>query len=166
MLGQLGVILGNPDSSTWMIPSYIIATSLGFGLVGANSDLFGRRLFLCSGLTICMLGYVLCATAKASQQFIAGMAIIGFGAGPCQMAMCAVPELMPNKYRHIGVTIADAVSFFAVIVGPVVGRFAIANGSAWRFIYWGGFIAQAVSLALMLFLYYVGILKYANPEDH
>jgi hypothetical protein len=41
------------------------------------------------------------------------------------LAAFAIPELLPNKWRHIAVVIADAVVLFAVVVGPVAGRFAI-----------------------------------------
>jgi hypothetical protein len=45
---------------------------------------------------------------------------------------------MPNKYRHIGIVISDGFVFFIVVVGPVVGRFAIDVADNWRFIYYGG----------------------------
>jgi hypothetical protein len=47
-------------------------------------------------------------------------------------------RLMPNKYRHIGIVISDGFVFFIVVVGPVVGRFAIDVGDNWRYIYYGG----------------------------
>jgi hypothetical protein len=45
---------------------------------------------------------------------------------------------MPNKYRHIGIVISDGFVFFIVVVGPVVGRYAIDVADNWRFIYYGG----------------------------
>jgi hypothetical protein len=45
---------------------------------------------------------------------------------------------MPNKYRHIGIVISDGFVFFIVVVGPVVGRYAIDVGNNWRYIYYGG----------------------------
>ena len=38
------------------------------------------------------------------------------------MAMCAIPELMPNKYRHIGICISDGFIYIIVVIGPIVGR--------------------------------------------
>ena len=84
-----------------------------FLLAGANSDLFGRRLFLLFGNVCAVLGMLISATAHTHQQFIgkklsktapiglryyeadlivAGLAIAGFGGGACQMAMCSIPE--------------------------------------------------------------------------
>lgn len=103
----LATKFGKPLSYVWYVPAYTTGCSLGFLLAGANSDIFGRRIFLLFGHVTCCVGYLITATAKGSEQFTAGLAICGFGAGFCQMAMCAIPELMPNKYRHIGICISD-----------------------------------------------------------
>ncbi len=60
----------------------------------------------------------------------------------CVVAMCSIPELMPNKYRHIGIALSDGFVFLIVIIGPVVGRYAIDTGDGWKYIYYGGFVAQ------------------------
>lgn len=83
------------------------------------------------------------------------------------MAMCSIPELvpttlnlysfnisrlMPNKYRHIGIVLSDAFVFFIVVVGPVVGRYAIDSGNDWRYIYYGGksrFVLFALSTDIL-----------------
>lgn len=65
----------------------------------------------------------------------------------------ALPELLPNKWRHIGVVIADAGIFFDVIVGPVVARIAYKHG-AWRWGYWGVTITQGISLVILAFFYF------------
>lgn len=60
---------------------------------------------------------------------------------------------MPNKYRHIGIVISDGFVFFIVVVGPVVGRFAIDTGDNWRYIYYGGVVAEVISF-ICLFSFY------------
>lgn len=97
---------------------------------GANSDLFGRRYFILSGNILVFVGCILGATSHSIPQSIAAHTLIGFGAGNCQLAAFALPELLPNKWRHFAVVIADAVIYFDVIVGPVVARIAFANGQA------------------------------------
>lgn len=48
MQGKLAPLLGDITATTsyWYIPAYTTGSSLGFLIAGANSDLFGRRLFL------------------------------------------------------------------------------------------------------------------------
>jgi hypothetical protein len=40
------------------------------------------------------------------------------------------------------------------VIGPVVGRYAIDNGDNWKYVYWGGFVAQFISLLALAFLYF------------
>lgn len=84
--------------------------------------MFGRRIFLIAGNVICCIGFIVMATAHSSDQFVAGLGITGFGGGFCQMAMCSIPELMPNKFRHIGICLSDGFVFVIVVIGPIVGR--------------------------------------------
>ncbi|OAA63518.1 Fungal trichothecene efflux pump [Niveomyces insectorum RCEF 264] len=146
---------GDPALVGWYTPAYTTANAIGFLLAGTNSDLFGRRLFLIFGNVVCCVGFIVTATAHGSEQFIAGLAITGFGGGFCQMAMCAIPELMPNKYRHIGICLSDGFVFVIVVIGPVIGKYVIDdNATTWKYVYWAGFIAQVFSLAGIVALYY------------
>ncbi|KAF2664301.1 MFS general substrate transporter [Microthyrium microscopicum] len=159
MQSTLGAEWAAPNATYWFIPAFTTACALGFLLAGSHSDLFGRRLFLLFGNAMCCVGFLVIGTAKGPTQFTAGLAITGFGAGFCQMSMCSIPELMPNKYRHIGITISDGFVFLIVVIGPVVGRYANDAGEgAWRAIYYAGFGAQFVSLA--------GIACFYFPPKH
>lgn len=153
--GALATQFDAPLSYVWYVPAYTTGCSLGFLIAGANSDIFGRRIFLLFGHVMCCVGFLVTATAKSTQQFTAGLAIGGFGGGFAQMAMCALPELIPNKYRHIGICLSDGFVFIIVIIGPVVGRYAIdAGANGWRLIYYIGFAAQFISgVSLYLFYY-------------
>ena len=95
-----------------------------------TSDLFGRRYFILFGNILVFVGAVLGATSHSMNQSIAAHTLIGFGAGNCQLAAFALPELLPNKWRHFAVVIADGLIFFTVIVGPVTARIAILHGDA------------------------------------
>lgn len=96
----------------------------------ANSDLFGRRWFLVMGNVLLFIGLLIGGTAKSNMQMWAAMSITGIGAGNAQLAAFAVPELLPNKWRHIAVVIADIGVITAVIIGPIAGRYAAINGEA------------------------------------
>jgi MFS family permease len=97
---------------------------------GANSDLFGRRYFILLGNILVFVGCIVGATSHSIGQSIAAHSMIGFGAGNCQLAAFALPELLPNKWRHFAVVIADGLIYFDVIVGPVASRIAITHGDA------------------------------------
>jgi len=91
MMAKLAIQFGDPQSSAWYVPAYTTATAIGFLIAGANSDLFGRRLFILFGNACCCVGFIITATAKGASHFTAGLAVTGFGAGFAQMAMCSIP---------------------------------------------------------------------------
>ena len=120
---------------------------------GANTDLFGRRPFLVYGNVICFVGQLVAGTAKTPNQMIAGMAVTGFGAACCQMAAFALGELLPNKWRHIGVVIADWPTFVSTFIAPVTGRFGFHEGH-WRWNFYVCAIMQAISFLGLYLMYY------------
>lgn len=102
---------------------------------------------------MCTVGHIIVASSKTNNQIIAGLAIAGFGGANCQMAAFALPELLPNKWRHIGVVIADFTVYIAVIVAPVTARYGYEFGT-WYWNFWGIAICQGVSFFGLLFLYF------------
>lgn len=109
---------------------YTAGGTISFMICGANSDLFGRRYFILFGNILVFVGSIVGATSHSINQSIVAHTLIGFGAGNCQLAAFALPELLPNKWRHFAVVIADGLIFFDVIVGPVSARIAVLHGES------------------------------------
>lgn len=95
---ELGSTAGN---GTWITSCYITCATIAFMICGANSDLFGRRWFLLGGCIFVFVGAIVGGTSHSIRQTIVAHCILGFGAGNCQMAAFAIPELLPNKWRHM-----------------------------------------------------------------
>ncbi|OAL33233.1 hypothetical protein AYO20_07550 [Fonsecaea nubica] len=151
---QIATQFGAPASGTWINSVYPLAGTVSFMLCGANSDLFGRRYFILAGNVLVFIGAILGGTSKSLGQTIAAHVLFGFGGCQCQLAAFAAPELLPNKWRHWAVVIADAMVLFSVIVGPPTARIAIRHGDAWRWGYWGIAISIAISFIVLALLYF------------
>ncbi|CAG8047990.1 unnamed protein product [Penicillium nalgiovense] len=108
---------------------------------------------LCFLDLVCFIGHIVVASAKSTNQVIAGLVVSGFGGANCQMAAFALPELLPNKWRHIGVVIADFTVYIAVIIAPVTARYGYELGT-WAWNFWGVAIFQGLSFFGLLFLYH------------
>lgn len=164
--------LGDPTAGVWYTSLYTVCNAITFMICGANSgmlklegcvrcrrlmrspDLFGRRWFLIGVNVLLLVGHIMCGVAKNNTTMIAGFAIIGFGAGNAQLAAFALPELLPNKWRHIAITIADLGTWIAVVGGGIAGRYAFANGEAWRWLFHAPAIGAGISVVALFFLYY------------
>ncbi|KAJ5199457.1 Major facilitator superfamily domain general substrate transporter [Penicillium cf. griseofulvum] len=163
--------MGDPTGYIWFVPAWTISITCAFLILyasetphlhnpklikfpsGPNTDLLGRRWFLVLGNLVCFIGHIVVASAKSTNQVIAGLVISGFGGANCQMAAFALPELLPNKWRHIGVVIADFTVYIAVIVAPVTARYGYELGT-WAWNFWGVAIFQGLSFFGLLFLYH------------
>jgi MFS family permease len=137
---------GDTRLSAWVIPNITTAATVTILLFGVNSDLFGRRPFLLLSNLINAVGYVVLATSHGSNQLIAGLVLNGCGSGTAGVALIACPELLPNRFRHIGVCLADGFVYLFIIIGPVIAREAISyEDNRWQYVYWAGFIISCVA---------------------
>ena len=150
---EIATGFGDGTASNWFIAAWIISITIMFMLAGANTDMLGRRWFLIAGQVICTIGHIVVGTAQSNPQIIAGMTVCGLGAALCQMAAFALPELLPNKWRHIGVVLADLAVYFTIIVIPVTARYGYYAGD-WRANFYAAAILQAISAGGLYFYYY------------
>ncbi|KAF2031206.1 MFS general substrate transporter [Setomelanomma holmii] len=146
--------LGDPTKAAWYVSLYTITVTITFMVCGANSDLFGRWWFIIGGNACLFIGFIVAGSAKNNTKMLAGMSLIGFGAGNAQLAAFALPELLPNKWRAAAIVLADAGVYFAVLVGPVSGSYAAVNGAAWRWLFYAPAIAVFFSFLGLVFFYF------------
>jgi MFS family permease len=67
--------------------------------------------------------------------------------------MATLSELLPNKWRHIGVVLADAAVLVAVIVAPVLARYGWEYGT-WQWNFYTGAILQGLFVIGLFLLYF------------
>ncbi|CAO2655346.1 Nn.00g104100.m01.CDS01 [Neocucurbitaria sp. VM-36] len=146
--------LGDPTKAAWYVSLYTITVTIAFMVCGANSDLFGRRWFIVGGNAIMFVGFIVGGTAKNNTSMLAGMSLIGFGAGNAQLAAFALPELLPNKWRAAAIVLADLGVYVAVLIGPVSGGFAAQRADTWRWLFYSPAIAVFFSFLGLYFFYY------------
>lgn len=150
---EIATSFGDATGANWYVASWIVSITVAFMIFGANTDMLGRRWFLISGQVICFVGHLVTGTAHSNGQAIAGLTIEGFGAALCQMAAFALPELLPNSIRHIGVVLADLAVYLCIIIIPVTARYGFYAGN-WRGNFYAAAALQALSAIGLFFFYY------------
>lgn len=63
-------VIGGVDRWIWMILGNLLALAATCPFVGALSDLFGRRYVAIGGMSLIILGMIVCSTAKNMNVFI------------------------------------------------------------------------------------------------
>ena len=153
LLSYINADLGPDPNSSWISISWTLGASIIVSIGGRLSDIFGRRYFMLTGSTICVVGALLGANGKNINMMIASGALLGVGAGFLELCYACVQEIVPNKHRIVTIGCMDA-SLAVAFVSPVVAYAFIAHQSiGWRGGYWYMF-AFHVFAFLMSFLFY------------
>jgi EmrB/QacA subfamily drug resistance transporter len=150
---------GEPNSGTFVISAYIIASTAAIPIFAKLSDLWSRRNVFLGSLLIFMIGSVFSGLSQNLTQLIAFRAVQGFGSGgffPVGIAIVAV--VFPPKTRARVVGALSGVFGIAVVAGPLIGS-AIVQYTTWRWVFYVNIPVGIAGFALVL-----GTLGPLRPE--
>ena len=118
-----------PDSRrtlTWVFSAYNIAYAAGLLTAGRLADAFGRKRAFLTGLSIFMVGSLLCAFAPSALMLVLARAVQAIGGAiltPSSLAL-VLPEF-PVEKRSAAIGIWGAVGAVAAASGPTIGGFLV-----------------------------------------
>lgn len=124
--------IGGVDRWVWFVLANLLSLAAVCPFVGSLSDLMGRRYVSLMGSVLLVVAMIICGTANNMDQFIAGMAVSGVGAGICELTSLAVTsELAPTRKRGAYV----AVLVFTIVPFCPSALYAqlIAHYSTWKY---------------------------------
>ncbi|KAL0943320.1 trichothecene efflux pump [Colletotrichum truncatum] len=146
--------LGGQESLAWVVGSWSLSTACSFSLAGPLSDVFGRRILVLWGQFTVAVGCIVAAAAKNISTLIAAETLIGLGTGFVFVSYAGVPEMLPNKWRSLGLGILESGiavpwGILSVLLGNALFKYA-----SWRWIFNLGIIIEFVGLIGTFFSYY------------
>src|SRR5208282_1956218 len=118
ILGQFG----QPNSGTFVISAYVIASTASIPIFAKLSDLWSRRNVFLGGLVVFIIGSILSGLSQNLTELIVFRAVQGFGSGgffPVGIAIVAVTFPPETRARVIGGL--SGVFGIAVVAGPLLG---------------------------------------------
>ena len=128
--------LGGLSIMTWVTTAYMLTSTTIVPIAGKLADLYGRRVVYISGLTIFMLGSILCGTSMNMPQLIIYRAIQGVGGGIMMpLAMTIVGDIFSPAERGKWQGIMGALFGLASIIGPTIGGW-IVDYSSWKWVFY------------------------------
>src|SRR4029453_16353859 len=141
--------LGGVQHLSWVVTSYLLASTVVGPLYGKLGDLYGRKRVLQVALVIFLIGSALCGAGQTMPQLIAFRAIRGLGAGDLIVgAMAVVGDLVAPRDRGRYQGLFGAVFGVSVVAGPLLGGFFVDNLS-WRWIFYVNLPLGLVALAVI-----------------
>ncbi len=114
----------------WSLTLYIATLAVGQLLIGSLSDRFGRRTMIFAGMSIYVLGALLCAFSVSLPMLLAGRTIQGIGAcagsvlGRAMIRDTYPVDRRPSAlaYLSMGITVAPTISpIVGGLLAPLIG---------------------------------------------
>ncbi|KEF51591.1 uncharacterized protein A1O9_12226 [Exophiala aquamarina CBS 119918] len=154
VLQQIGEALGDTESLSWLVGGWTISSSVAFSMAGSVSDILGRRYVLLSAQVFAIIGCIIAATCTKTRTMIAAEVLIGFGCGTMFTSYAAIQELLPKKYRGIGIAWTELPNNLPWGSLSVIIALQLTVHASWRWIYYIGIIYSTISLVGMALFYF------------
>jgi EmrB/QacA subfamily drug resistance transporter len=126
---------GNVERASWIVVSYLIASTVAAPIYGRLGDAFGRRRLMFGALAIFILASLLCAVSPTIELLATARVLQGLGGGGLMtLSQALVGEAIPprERARYQGYLAAVAVS--ANTFGPVAGGY-LTEHFGWRSVF-------------------------------
>ncbi|HEV2124491.1 MAG TPA: MDR family MFS transporter, partial [Chloroflexota bacterium] len=134
----------------WVFSIYLLASTTTVPIYGKLADLYGRKPVFLVGLTLFLIGAVLCGAAQSMVQLVAFRAVQGIGAGAVlPMTLTVFADIYTLKERAKVQPLTASVWGVLSLVGPAAGAL-ITVSLSWRWVFWT--IVPIGVLAMVLIL--------------
>jgi EmrB/QacA subfamily drug resistance transporter len=151
--------LGGFSQYTWVLTSYLVATTVTVLIAGKLSDLFGRKWVLMSAIVIFITGSILCGLSSTMNQLIIFRGIQGIGAGAIMgLTFIIIGDLFPPSERGKYAGFLSGVFGISSVIGPTLGGF-ITDNLSWHWIF---FIN--IPLGILIVVLFIFFFPHLRPD--
>ncbi|MCG3087419.1 MDR family MFS transporter [Sporosarcina cyprini] len=128
--------LGGFSRYSWIFSAYLLMSTVTVLIYGKLADLFGRKPIFFIGLTIFLVGSILCGTAGSMELLIVYRLIQGLGAGAVMpIATTIVGDIYSTEERAKIQGYLSSVWGISAVSGPVIGGM-IVEYLDWAYVFW------------------------------
>ncbi|OBF12703.1 MFS transporter [Mycobacterium sp. ACS4054] len=128
--------LGGAGHQSWVVTSYLLASTIITALVGKFGDLFGRKRVFQAAVVFFVAGSVLCGLSSSMGMLVAARALQGIGGGGLMVtAMALIGEVIPLRDRGRYQGAMGAVFGVTTVIGPLLGGY-FTDHFTWRWAFW------------------------------
>ena len=138
---------------SWVVTSYLLASTITVPVYGKFSDVFGRKPLLLIGVGLFLGGSWLSGLSQNMSELVAFRAVQGLGAGAIfPLVMAIIGDIFTPRERGRYQGLFGAVFGLSFIVGPFIGGW-ITDNISWHWVFYVnvpvGVAAVAVLIAVL-----------------
>ncbi|MDG4666828.1 MDR family MFS transporter [Mycobacterium sp. 236(2023)] len=128
--------LGGAGHQSWVVTSYLLASTIATAIVGKLGDLFGRKVIFGAAVMFFLVGSILCGIASSMEMLVASRALQGIGGGALMVTATAlIGEVIPLRDRGRYQGALGAVFGVTTVIGPLLGGY-FTDHLTWRWAFW------------------------------
>ena len=141
--------LGGLNHLSWVITSYLLASTISTPLYGKLGDMLGRKPVFLAAILIFLAGSMLAGLSQSMDQLIAFRALQGIGAGGLMVgAQAIIGDIVPPRERGRYMGLIGSVFGVASVAGPLIGGFLV-DSLSWRWVFYVNMPIGAVAVAIV-----------------
>ena len=141
--------LNGNDVYVWAFTAYLLTATVSGPIYGKLSDLYGRRPIFLIGVSIFLVGSLLCGLSQEMWQFILFRGIQGLGAGALfPVALAIIGDIFAPSERGKYQGFFGAVFGLSSVIGPAIGGI-ITDTIGWHWIFFVNLPLGAVVLVVI-----------------
>ncbi len=149
-LPNIAASLGDVERISWVVVSYLMATTIAAAVYGRLGDALGRKKLLVVSLIVFMLASAACALAPTLLALVAARVLQGIGGGGLMtLSQALVGEVVPGRERGKYQGYLASVFMISSTFGPVAGGW-LTQHWGWRSVFWINVPLGLVALAMAL----------------
>jgi EmrB/QacA subfamily drug resistance transporter len=128
--------LGGLNHLSWVVTSYLVASTASTPLYGKLGDMYGRKPVFLAAILIFLGGSMLSGLSQSMGELIAFRALQGIGAGGLMVgAQAIIADIVPPRERGKYMGVIGAVFAVSSVAGPLLGGFLVESIS-WRWVFY------------------------------
>ncbi len=148
-----GTISISRNESTWIVTSYLVASSVIIPAIGYFCRVFGRKKYFIFSIILFTLASLMCGLSRSMVMIILSRFLQGIGGGAIlPLVQAIMMEIFPQKEWGKAMSLYGFAFVIAPILGPVIGGWLTENWSwPWIFLINGPIgLVCAISLSKLI----------------
>ena len=142
--------LGGLNHLSWVVTSYLLASTVSTPLYGKLGDMLGRKPVFLAAIIIFLAGSMLAGLSQSMSELIGFRALQGVGAGGLMVgAQAIIADIVPPRERGRYMGLIGSVFAVASVAGPLLGGFLVDNLS-WRWVFYVNMPVGALAVLIVV----------------